>query len=538
MEKQPDLAIIQANEERLRLALEIAQIGIWDWHLLTDRVTWSQESKQLFGVSEIDGTSDGFYTCVHPGDRDRLQAAINYARQEGQEYLHQFRVVWPDGSIHWLEGKGKFFYDPAGMPVRMLGIAREISSQKQAEAMLQAEKDGLELRVAERTAEALQINDFLQQELEERKRTQAALEISQARFAGILDIADDAIISIDSHQRISLFNQGAEKIFGYSAQEVFGQPLALLLPARFAEAHHQHVAEFGHSTSPARRMAERREIYGRRKDGTEFPAEASISKLALGTEVVFTVFLRDVTDRKQIDRMKDEFISVVSHELRNPLTSIHASLGMLASGLLKPDSEQGMRLLQIAVDSSDRLVRLINDILDIERIESGRVKMNKEGCNVADLITEAVNVMQSLADRSRVTLAVSSLSFEVMADPDRIIQTLTNLLSNAIKFSSPGSTVWLRAELVAESAVRPAHLLFTVKDQGRGIPADKLDSIFERFQQVDSSDSRNHEGTGLGLSICRSIVQQHDGQIWVESSLGQGSTFFFSLPIQPMSNQI
>jgi PAS domain S-box-containing protein len=532
MQQQSDLVILQTNEERLYLALEIAQIGVWDWNLLTDRITWSEQSNQLFGLSSVDSSSDAFYACIYPGDRDSLQAAIHQARQECQAYTHQFRVIWADGSIHWIEGKGKFFYTPAGVPVRMLSIAREISDQKQVEERLQAEKDGLELRVAERTAEALQINDFLQQELEERKRTQAALEVSQARFAGILDIADDAIISIDRHQRISLFNQGAEKIFGYSAQEVLGHPLALLLPARFAAAHHDHVAEFGDSNSPARRMAERCEIYGRRQDGTEFPAEASISKLALGTEVVFTVFLRDVTDRKQIDRMKDEFISVVSHELRNPLTSIHASLGMLASGLLKADSAQGMRLLQIAVDSSDRLVRLINDILDIERIESGRVKMNKERCSVPDLITEAVNVMQSLADRSRVTLSVSSLLFEVVADPDRIIQTLTNLLSNAIKFSSAGSTVWLSAELVTERTARPAYILFTVKDQGRGIPADQLDSIFERFQQVDSSDARNHEGTGLGLSICRSIVQQHDGQIWVESSLGQGSTFFFSIPIQ------
>ncbi len=538
MENQIDLAHIKANEEQQRLALEVAQIGIWDWNLLTNQMIWSKENEQLFGLipGSFAGTYDAFNACVHPDDRKDLYQAVKQAKQEVKDYGHQFRIVWTDGSIHWIEVKGRFFCDQTGAVVRMLGTAREISDHKQAEEALQAEKDGLELRVAERTAEALQSNDHLQQELEERKRTQAELEISQARFAGILDIADDAIISIDGNQRITLFNQGAEKIFGYSAQEVIGQSLALLLPARFAEAHQHHVAEFGHSTSPARQMAERREIYGRRKDGNEFPAEASISKLALGTEVVFTVFLRDVTYRKQIDRMKDEFISIVSHELRNPLTSIHASLGMLASGLLKADSEQGMRLLQIAVDSSDRLVRLINDILDIERIESGRVKMNKEHCNVADLITQTVNEMQSLADRSQVTLSVSTPSFKIVADPDRIIQTLTNLLGNAIKFSLPGSTVWLSAELVSEgqegpASCHPPYLLFKVKDQGRGIPADKLESIFERFQQVDSSDSRNHEGTGLGLSICRSIVQQHDGQIWVESSLGQGSTFSFSLPI-------
>lgn len=185
------------------------------------------------------------------------------------------------------------------------------------------------------------------------------------------------------------------------------------------------------------------EIYGRRKDGSEFPAEASISKIDMGNEIFYTVILRDVTERKQIERMKDEFVSVVSHELRTPLTSIYGSLGMLASGLLPTDSEQGKRLLQIAADSTERLVRLINDILDIERIESGKAKMESEICNIVDLITQTVNVIQPLADKAGVTLSISALSAQVLADCDRIVQTLTNLLSNAIKFSSAGSTVWL-----------------------------------------------------------------------------------------------
>jgi len=412
----------------------------------------------------------------------------------------------------------------------------------------------------------LKLIEQLQAELNKRQCTQEALQNSQALFAGIVEIADDAIISIDSNQCITLFNSGAERIFGYSAAEAIGQPLDLLLPMHFAGAHRQHVAEFGQSPHLTRRMGERREIYGCRKDGSEFPAEASISKLNLGGETVYTVYLQDVSDRKQIERMKDEFVSVVSHELRTPLTSIHGSLGMLASGLLQPDSPQGKRLLQIATDSTERLVRLINDILDIERIESGKVKMAKESYDVAESIAKAVNAIQPLADKAGITLSVSSLSIQVWADPDRIVQTLINLLSNAIKFSPTGSTVWLSVELgIGESGAgsresgkrveeqrrlaaeeqnkqlnsltthhlprTTPYITFQVKDQGRGIPADKLDSIFERFQQVDSTDSRKHDGTGLGLAICRSIVQQHDGRIWVESVLGEGSTFYFTLPI-------
>ncbi|WP_315788733.1 response regulator [Fischerella sp. JS2] len=417
-----------------------------------------------------------------------------------------------------------------------------LCQQATIEQELRQAKDELELRVAERTAQLTRINQQLQSELNERQRAQEELRNSEARFAGIVSIADDAIISIDSSQKITLFNQGAEKIFGYTSQEVLGQPLDILLPSQYTQAHRQYVSDFGKSTKVARRMGERREIYGRRQDGTEFPAEASISKLKLGQEIVYTVYLQDVSDRKQVERMKDEFVSVVSHELRTPLTSIHGSLGMLASGLIKPDSEQGKRLLQIAVDSTERLVRLINDILDIERIESGKVKMEKQTCNVANLIAEAINVMQPLADKAKVTLSVSSLSQQLWADPDRILQTLTNLLSNAIKFSTAGSTVWFSAELVSREDFTPPphfpnyHILFKVRDTGRGIPSDKLESIFERFQQVDSSDSRNHEGTGLGLAICKSIVQQHGGQIWVDSQLGEGSTFYLTLPILPDSH--
>lgn len=400
----------------------------------------------------------------------------------------------------------------------------EIALQ-QSQAALQKVNNELELRVAERTAELISLNRQLQSQLDERQRIQAELEISQTRFARILDIADDAIISIDADQHITLFNQGAEKIFGYTAQEVIGQQIDLLLPLRFTKTHRHYVADFSKSPSLARRMGERREIFGCRKDGTEFPAEASISKLNMGEETFYTVILRDITERKQIERMKDEFVSVVSHELRTPLTSIHGSLGMLASGLLKADSAQGKRLLQIACDSTDRLVRLINDILNIERIESGRVKMARETCNLADLIKSAINIIQPIADKAGIKLSISSLSTELWADQDRIVQTLTNLLSNAIKFSTPGNTVWLKSEK------QNHEVLLAVQDTGRGIPHDKLDSIFERFQQVDSSDSRNHDGTGLGLAICKSIVQQHGGDIWVESTLGEGSTFYFTLPI-------
>jgi PAS domain S-box-containing protein len=371
----------------------------------------------------------------------------------------------------------------------------------------------------------LERSKLIRRVFQNQQKTRDELRNSQALCEGIINIADDAIISIDRDQSITIFNSGAEKIFGYEAEEVLGKKLDTLIPSRFINSHQNHVREFGNSPQQSRKMAERREIFALHKDGSEFPAEASISKLNLGGEIIYTVYLQDVSHRKQIEKMKDEFVSVVSHELRTPLTSIHGSLGMLASGLIQPESERGQQLLKIAANSTKRLVRLINDILDIERIESGKVRMEKQICQVENLITEAVNIMQSIANKARVNLDVSNLSINIWADPDRIIQTLTNLLSNAIKFSPAGSTVYLAA------IEQKDDVLFSIKDSGRGIPEDKKDIIFERFQQIDASDSRKQDGTGLGLAISKSIVRQHQGNIWVESTPGEGSDFYFTIPI-------
>ncbi|MBH8577785.1 PAS domain S-box protein [Nostocaceae cyanobacterium CENA369] len=486
---------------------------------------------QLFGATKAEELlNKQILDFVHPNSQTLVRERIKYLR-EVQQPIPLLEEEWLrlDGTTIDLEVVAAPFVYQDKLAAQV--VARDISERKQTEKALHKANNELELRVAERTAELITVNRQLQAELDERQRTEEALRVSQTRFEGILGIADDAIISINACQGITLFNQGAEKIFGYSAAEILGQTLEVLLPQRFAQVHRQHVVDFGKSPNLARRMGERREIFGRRKDGTEFPAEASISKLNIEKETVYTVILRDITARKQIERMKDEFVSVVSHELRTPLTSIHGSLGMLASGLLQPDSEQGKRLLEIATDSTERLVRLINDILDIERIESGKVKMEREICNLAELIGSAVNIMQPIAKGAGVTLSISSLPVQIWADPDRIVQTLTNLLSNAIKFS-PGTTVWLTAQQQED------EVLLTVKDTGRGIPADKVNSIFERFQQVDSSDSRDRDGTGLGLAICQSIVQQHGGRIWVESVLGEGSRFYLTLPILTVSQTI
>ncbi len=239
-----------------------------------------------------------------------------------------------------------------------------------------------------------------------------------------------------------------------------------------------------------------------------------------------------LVQRSELDQIKDEFISTVSHELRTPLTSIRGALGLLSAGLMGTVDAKAQNLLRIAVTNTDRLIRLINDILDIERMESGRATLHVRQCNLRELVQQATETMTAMADGAGVTLQIEArVDQEEVAldgDPDRILQVVTNLLSNAIKFSPSGTAVTISVD------ADPDWLTLRVSDQGRGIPLDKLESIFDRFQQVEASDARQKGGTGLGLAICKTIVQQHNGSIWAESNpqqkRGPGASLIIALP--------
>ena len=219
-------------------------------------------------------------------------------------------------------------------------------------------------------------------------------------------------------------------------------------------------------------------------------------------------------ERKHLDEVKDEFISTVSHELRTPLTSIRGALGLLSAGLMGKVDDKAANLLRIASTNTDRLVRLINDILDLERMDSGRAPMQLRSCSLADLIHQSVDTMSAMADQAEVRIDIVPESSDapalLEADPDRIQQVLVNLLSNAIKFSPRGNVVLVR------STHDHDWMYVRVEDAGRGVPAENLETIFGRFNQVESGDARQKGGTGLGLAICRSIIAQHNGAIWAE----------------------
>jgi PAS domain S-box-containing protein len=414
-------------------------------------------------------------------------------------------------------------------------LQHDIYLRQQAEQKISVLNAELEQRVRDRTLELQRVNAELLEQVAEREQAlqdlqqvEASLENLSRRNQLILNSAGEGIYGVSLEGKITFANPAAARILGYSIEELMGQSMHTLL-------HHSRANGMPYLASESPIDATLREgtVQSRleelfhRRDGSSFPVEYVSTPIQerdclIGAVVIF----KDITDRRLVEQMKDEFVSVVSHELRTPLTSIRSTLGLLASGWLDNQPEKSRRMLEIASTNTNRLVRLLNDILDVERIKFGKVPMDKTRCHAAELMLQSVDGMRATAEKAGVSLSVVPLEVDLWVDCDRIIQTFTNLLSNAIKFSPAGSTVFLTGQINRQSEV-----LFQVRDTGIGIPADKLELIFDRFQQVDASTSRSQGGTGLGLTICREIIQQHGGKIWVESQLGQGSTFCFTLPI-------
>jgi signal transduction histidine kinase len=291
----------------------------------------------------------------------------------------------------------------------------------------------------------------------------------------------------------------------------------------------EHERGFSHHlrTRESRFLGRRVELPAYRADGTTFPAEVSVIRLETFGRPSFTGFVRDLSERQSIERMKREFVSMVSHELRTPLTSLRSSLGLLALGKGGELSKQAEKLVAIAERNTVRLVNLINDILDLERLSGGRVELRRAAGPLEPMLARAVEDVLPLARERGIALewASGGRGLVVFVDPDRIVQVLINLLANAVKFSPVGGQVSLLVEPQAES------VRISVCDDGPGIPAEWRERVFEPFQQVEGSDSRAKGGSGLGLAICKTIVERHGGTIGVEPRDPTGSRFWFTIPL-------
>jgi PAS domain S-box-containing protein len=508
-------AALRRSEANLARAQKIAKLGHWEYDLASQTCTWSDE---LYAIHQLDPAQpppngDAMDHLIHPDDlwidRQQLKAPL----LAGKPCQADLRIIRQDGEIRHVEARGEPIFDDKGNVTHWVGTLFDIS---------------------------------------DRKRIEEKLRRSEAEMAAILKAIPDMLIRMTKDDRRLSIMPGTltpcQPIAQLQKQLVYET-----LPFHLAKQRMEHI----------HKAIETRELqvyeYDILINGVLRKEEARL--IAINDSEAL-IIVRDITERHQVEQVKDEFISMVSHELRTPLTSIQVALSLLDEQLVNPSSDDGQQMIHVATEGVDRLVRLVNDILDLERLESGKLRIQKQPCQTQALIDTATQEMQDLANRANVTIATSGISQDLQADRDRIVQVLTNLLSNAIRFSNPGDQVWVDVQewngkvgaadvervgwregemarshdsSTTELTTPPSHhhptILFTVKDQGRGIPPEKLECIFERFQQADASDSRERSGTGLGLTICQKIIQQHGGHIWVESTLGQGSTFYFTVPI-------
>ena len=348
-------------------------------------------------------------------------------------------------------------------------------------------------------------------DITERKQAEKALQKSEARLSGILNIAPEAVIAIGEHMNIRLYNEGAERIFGYSADEVLGRPLDILMPERFRENHGKHVQNFEHSGDTFRLMSERQEIMGLRKNGTEFPATASVSKLELGGEKVFTVVLQDITERKKTEaeviaskekaelasRAKSEFLANMSHELRTPLNSIIGFSDMLTNQIFSQLGNPKYSDYATAINvSGTHLLQIIGDILDISKIEAGEATVENTKVDMEKAVSDCILIVKPRAEEEQVIVEADIHEHlpAIRADQLHVKQIIINLLSNAIKFTPEGGQVSVAARLDDNSGME-----VTVSDNGIGIAAEDIPKVLQPFGQVAESLRRDHGGTGLGL---------------------------------------
>ena len=372
-------------------------------------------------------------------------------------------------------------------------------------------------------------------DLSERRAAQAALAGLQLRYDLVLESADEGVAVLDRDGCVAHVNPAAARLLG-------AEGTADVVGRSFHDTFHRSSAgAAGHppEACPAHLAmvgcrAHRSEEVLVGASGREITVEQSAAPLVTdGLVTGAVVTLTDVTERRAVERLKDEFVSVVSHELRTPLTSIRGSLGLLAGGVVGEVPPQAREMVDIALASTERLIRLVNDILDLERLRSGHSPTRPAAASLREVIDETVAGVQPMADAADVALRAEVEDAVVVVDRDRVVQAVTNLLGNAVKFSPASAEVTVAATLIEPASGGEGQVVIEVRDRGRGIPEDAIHRLFEPFQQVDSSDARLHGGTGLGLAIVRTIAQAHGGTVEVQSEVGAGSTFTVRLPQPP-----
>ncbi|WP_375444788.1 PAS domain S-box protein [uncultured Fibrella sp.] len=499
---------LRRSEERMRIAIEAAEMGTWEWNLPDNEVYWNEQHFLLFGMQPHQRavTPDEFMRHVHPDDIDRIKAKLTYAIQGKTIYKAEFKVVHEDGTVRWMSGYGRVTAEEDDKATRLNGVIFDIDDRIEADEALR--------------------------QSEEQQRIVMA------------SITDHALITTDTHNVVTSWNVGAQKLFGYTAEEAIGQSAAFIYTPEDRAA---GVPEKEAQTAQQQGQAAD-ERYQVRKDGSRFFVSGVQSPLydmqqrLLG----YVTVARDLTQRQQMeeelreaDRRKDEFLALLAHELRNPLAPIRNVLQLLK--LTSGGDETIGPALAMMSRQVDHLVRLIDDLLDVSRISRGKLELRRERLDLTALVQQATDVMRPLYDSYRRQLEVNLPDFPIYlyGDATRLTQVVTNLLTNGARYTHLEGHVWLSLEIevtdtlpgLADGPPMGVAAVLRLGDNGIGLAADQLERIFDLFVQVDSSLDRAQGGLGLGLTLVKQLVELHGGRVEARSAgLGRGSEFIVTLP--------
>jgi PAS domain S-box-containing protein len=495
--------------------------------------SWNAGATRIFGYSAEEAIGNSVSWFAWPGEEGRIEGLLSRLRRG--ERVEHFETIrrHKSGRRVLVSLSLSPIRNAKGEIIGISKIARDITEQKRAQEALAASE--------------LQVRAISKQEAQAR-----AEALAERRFRELIEHAPDAILQVDPAGRIVLANSTAVFMFGYTHEELLGSGVDLLVPEAHRAAHPGHRKSFA-AAGITRPMGQGLDLRARRKDGTEFPVEISLSPVKTEQGVFITAVVRDVTERKRIEaqvrlleksylreletrkqeadrlnRLKSDFLASVSHELRTPLHTIIGFSELLDEESSGPLNDEQKRFVGHVRRDSEHLLALINDVLDLSRIEAGGLQLHSEVLELPGLISEVVKAIKPIAEAKGVSLLLASnADIKVSADSLRIRQVLYNLLTNAIKFTPGGGTISVGTRITDAQAVE-----VTVADTGIGIAHDQQGQIFQRFYQVGVTTQGVREGTGLGLAICKQLVEMHGGKIWVESQPGEGSQFHFTLGAQ------
>ena len=513
---------LRVSEERLRLALEAGHMGTWEWNIPTNQVIWSPALEALHGLAPgtFPGTFEAFQQDIHPEDREHVLGSINQTIEKGKDHHLEYHIVWPDGSVHWLEARGKLYHDDAGRPLRMMGVCMDIQERKRTEQTFRF--------LAEASAALAALVDY-----ESTLKKVAALAVPFFADWCAIDMLEAgcslrrlAVAHVDPskvslahelHDRFSTDLNALPSVWNIlrSGQSELISEISdsLLVETVKDKELLRLLRELGLKSSIGVPLKIRDKTLGvitfiAAESGRHYDAkDLSVAEELAHRATVAIENARLYREVKEADQRKEAFLATLAHELRNPLAPIRNSVRVMRMrGLADP---QGQWARDVVERQVEQLTRLVDDLLDISRISRGKVELRKQVVNVADMVKRAVETTQPLLDERRHHLTVSLPSEPVWleADPTRLEQILANLLNNSAKYTEPGGRVWLTVQRKGTTVV------IQVRDTGIGIGADLLPRVFEMFVQADHAKDRAKGGLGIGLSLVRSLVEMHGGSI-------------------------